>query len=101
MWLTLPLNSAPAQTRLHFEAAAYYRERTVAVLLNGQEVAQLKVSPEKQSYNLSLEAKWLKPGDNLITLRPLEPADIPAEREQTRDIRTLTIVLTNLGVSPD
>ncbi len=101
---TLPLFLPPGQAgndplKMEFQAAAYYRERTVEVLVNGQLLTQLKVSPALASYKLEIPESRLKPGDNLITFRPLEAPDRPSERENSADTRALTILIGNITYS--
>lgn len=99
LWFVVPQVLAPgSQYHFHFQAAAYYRERTLNVLVNGQPVTQLKIGQVLQPYDLSLDAKWFKSGENSITLDPLEPPDRPSlvEKVPTKDNRPLTIFLSQL-----
>jgi hypothetical protein len=101
---TLPLFLPATQVgtqRLQFQVASYYRDRTIQVLVNDQPVTQFRVTPALQPYTLEIDSKWFKTGDNLITLRPLEPADRPADIEKTNDTRPLTILVNNLNFNPN
>ncbi len=96
---TLPLfmPSIGGNPKLEFQAASYFRDRTVEVLVNGQAITQLKVTPALQIYQIPIDLPRLKPGDNLITLRPLEPPDRPSDHDpKSNDTRPLTILVTNV-----
>jgi hypothetical protein len=96
---TLPLFAPPGAAtsyKIQFQSASYFRDRTVNVLLNGQVLTQLKVTPALQPYQFEIPASRLKSGDNLITLDPQEPPDRPSDHEKTQDTRPLTMLVSNL-----
>ncbi len=79
--------------KLSFEAVAYYRDRTVGVYLNDQLISTLKILPAPMQYEVLVEGNLMKEGDNLLSLRPIEPADKPSEREKSSDTRSLTVLV--------
>ncbi len=91
-------NPASPRAVVQFEAGAFLRNRTVEEVVNGFVVGKIIVKPEPQFFELKLENQWLKPGDNSIEFRPLEPPDRPADQGQNKDTRPLTIVLRNVSL---
>ena len=98
LWLYMP----PAQLgaintfQLKFEATAYYRDRTVNVLVNGQLATTFKVGQTLQPYTLGLPAHFFNPGDNEIIFQPVEPPD-SASNHGGSDPRPLTIQLSHVS----
>jgi hypothetical protein len=98
---TLPVFVSPAASypayRLSFEAAAYYRDRTVEVYLNGKPIHSLKIAPAPDQYEVVVDGNLLKEGDKLLSFQPVEPPDKPSERENSNDTRSLTVLIGGIS----
>ncbi len=93
-WLTLPAGLTPVIVK--FEAASFFRERNLEVAVNGQKITTLKIPSPLQAFQLEIDSKLLKPGDNLLSFRPLEPPDRPSDHGESRDTRLLGVLIKGL-----
>lgn len=78
---------------LSFEAAAYLKPRTLQVEVDGKVLATQTISPERQTYRLSLS---LGAGNHLIQLYSPEAPDRPSNNGVPSDDRTLTLLFSRL-----
>lgn len=85
------------QATLSFDATAFAGPFEIEPALNGQALAKFTVG-EKQTFRLTLN---LKPGQNELNLRAIQPARRPADFGSGSDTRELTIKVQNVTLAAE
>ncbi len=90
-WTVVSATTRPIVATLDVEVAAFGRDRSVTVLLDGQEVQTLMAEPVRGTARLG--PMTLSGGAHELTFRPTEPPTVADDLIHNRDHRPLSVAI--------